>query len=120
MSDIPNFKNLDDESKFYDIFDEKLIQYKYVMDKVRELMFDGRGSGSYMNIPGSMLEVIYKITDKVLYDSVDQFKNLKPEYKDDFDNVFVPRNELRNTIKEAIVELQSTDSDFIKFTLGDK
>ena len=42
MSYIPNFKNLDDESEFYGIFDEKLIQYKYVMDKVRELMFDGK------------------------------------------------------------------------------
>jgi hypothetical protein len=90
------------------------------MDKVRELMFDGRGSGSYVNVPGSMLEVMYKITDKLIYSTTDEFKELKSEYKDSFDDVFVPRNQLKNSIKEAIVELQTTDSDFIKFTLGDK
>jgi len=118
MSDIPNFRTDEDENHFYDLFDEKLIQYKFLLDKVRDVMFDGHGNGSYANVPGSFLDVLHRITRDLTYDTSVKFEKERPEYKEDYDSVFVNRNELKNSLKEALSEI-NTSEDLKDFTLGE-
>jgi hypothetical protein len=106
MSDIPDFKTLEDETLFYDIYDEKLVQYKFMLDKVRELLFDGKGSGSYMNVPGSMLDVMHRICRDIIYEATQRFEKERPEYKDAYDGMFIHRNDLQETVKIAVSEAQ--------------
>lgn len=118
MSDIPNFRNDEDENHFYDLFDEKLIQYKFLLDKVRDVLFDGNGvGGSYANVPGSFLDVLHRITRDLSYDTVVKFESERPEYKEDHDSVFVNRNELKSSLKEALSEINTAES-LKDFTLG--
>lgn len=106
MSDIPNFKSPEDETLFYDIYEEKLIQYKFLLDKVREVMFDGKGGGSYMNVPGSMLDVMQRICRELIYETSERFGKERPEYKDAYDGMFINRTELQETVKIAVSEAQ--------------
>lgn len=109
MSDIPNFKSPEDETLFYDIYEEKLIQYKFLLDKVREVMFDGKGAGSYMNVPGSMVDVMQRICRELIYETTERFEKERPDYKDDRDSIFVNRNELKETMKIALSEAQQQE-----------
>ena len=109
MSDIPDFKTPEDETLFYDIYEEKLIQYKFLLDKVREVMFDGKGGGSYMNVPGSMLDVMQRICRELIYETTERFEKERPDYKDYRDSIFVNRNELKETMKIALSEAQQQE-----------
>ena len=109
MSDIPNFKSPEDETLFYDIYEEKLIQYKFLLDKVREVMFDGTGGGSYMNVPGSMVDVMQRICRELIYETTERFEKERPDYKDDRDSIFVNRNDLKETMKIALSEAQQQE-----------
>jgi hypothetical protein len=116
MSEIPNFKTGDDENFFYDIFDEKLIQYKFLLDKVRDTMFNGTGNGSYANVPGSFLDVLHRITRDILYDTCERFEEEKPEYKREYHGNLITKDELKQNIKEALEEV--SPDNLTAFTLG--
>ena len=109
MSNIPDFKTPEDETLFYAIYDEKLVQYKFLLDEVREILFDGKGSGSYMNVPGSMLDVMHRICRDLTYDATERFEKERPEYKDAYDGMFIHRNELKETMKIALSEAQQQE-----------
>lgn len=117
MSDIPNFKSPEDEQTYYEIYEDKLLQYKFLMDKVRELLFDGRGSGSYLNVPGTMMDVINRITMSLIYTTTEEFTQKHSEYREKSDYSYVRHSDLKKVIKESILEIQSEPH---QFGLGDK
>lgn len=70
--DLPNFKNGDDEQVYYNLFDENVFQYKFLLDKVREELY-GKGNGNYSNLPGSCFEVINDITKSLIQQTTNEF-----------------------------------------------
>ena len=79
MSNFPNFKTVEDETLYYEIFEENLTTYKYVLDKVKDELY-GTGFGNYSNLPGSCFEVVYKITNTLINETTQKFRDQKPEY----------------------------------------
>lgn len=69
---IPDFKNGDDEQVYYDLFDEKVVQYKFLLDKVREELY-GAGNGNYANLPGSCFVVLNDITLAIMQDTSKEY-----------------------------------------------
>lgn len=117
MTDIPDFKNSSDETLYYQMFDNNLTQYKYVMDKVKEELY-GTGFGNYANLPGSCFAVVKEITNNLIYSTTERFKEVKTEYKDSMDELFVPRNELKDALKQAMIE-SSEQRHLSEFALGE-
>jgi hypothetical protein len=108
--DLPDFKNGDDEILYYEIFEENLTAYKFMLDKVKEELY-GKGTGNYSNLPGSCFEVVNDITRSLMYQTSTQFKYSKPEYKDQLDEVFIPHRDLKTAIKEALQEVNDNLSN---------
>jgi len=106
---FPKFKTPEDETLYYDIFEDNLATYKFILDKVREELY-GKGNGNYSNLPGSCFEVLNDITRSLIYQTSDAFKDEKPEYKDEIDEVFIPHRDLKTAIKEALVEVETINA----------
>lgn len=107
--EFPKFKSSDDETLFYEIFEENLATYKFMLDKVREELY-GKGTGNYSNLPGSCFEVLNDITRSLVFQTSTQFKHEKPEYKDELDEVFIPQRDLKTAIKEALAEAEAENA----------
>lgn len=87
------------------------------MDKVRELFFDGKGAGSYLNVPGTMMDVINRITTTLIYNTTEEFEKSHLEYKENSNYSYVRHEDLKKVVKEALLEIQSEPHEF---GLGDK
>ena len=108
--EFPKFKSSGDETLYYEIFEENLATYKFMLDKVREELY-GKGNGNYSNLPGSCFEVLNDITRSLVFQTSTQFKHEKPEYKDELDEVFIPHRDLKTAIKEALEEVNDNLSN---------
>lgn len=80
MTNIPTFQNFEDETRYHELFDEKLAEYKYVLDKVKDELY-GKGFGNYSNLPGTCFQIVYNITNNLIYETTSRFEEEFPEYK---------------------------------------
>ena len=101
---ISNFKSPDHETEYYKIFDEKVEQRYYMLQKVLQAFY---GKGDYVlleTIDGRTLQVLMDLISSLTYEADSDFKDVHPEYKDDIDGMFLTRDKVKETIIEAIVE----------------
>jgi hypothetical protein len=105
---IPTFKSKEHSNEFCLSFQEKARTYVTFMGIVKELMY-GTESGNFSNLPGSCQEVIRDITNSLIYDVEYEFKDAHPEYKNDEDEMFIPRRTFKEDCAEALKEALRQD-----------
>jgi hypothetical protein len=103
MANIPAFKNEEDAKRFRSIFEDTTKAYAYYFDVVREAFFPGFKKDNYQ-LDGRTFNVLNDITSTLLYEASSTFKDQLPEYKDEYDSVFIPSRDLKEKIKEALDE----------------
>lgn len=103
MANIPAFKNEEDAKRFRSIFEDTTKAYAYYFDVVREAFFPGFKKDNYQ-LDGRTFNVLNDITSTLLYEASSTFKDQLPEYKDEYDSVFIPSRDLKEKVKEALDE----------------
>ena len=98
---IPNFKSQDDHQTFLNMFDDLWQVKKTLLDRVKDDMFPGT---SWHGLTSGHMEVINDITQSLLYDVEWTFKDKHPEYKNDEDDIFIPRRSFKEDVTEALLE----------------
>jgi len=101
---ISNFKSSDHETEYYKIFDEKVEQRYYMLQKLLQTFFDRRTIVHLDTIDGKTLQVLIDLTSTLTYETDSDFKDVHPEYQDDIDGMFLTRDKVKETIIEAITE----------------
>ena len=101
---ISNFKSTDHETEYYKIFDEKVEQRYYMLQKLLQTFFDRRTIVHLDTIDGKTLQVLIDLTSTLTYETDSDFKDVHPEYQDDIDGMFLTRDKVKETIIEAITE----------------
>jgi len=98
---IPNFKSNEDWEAFTSLFDARWQCKKALLDRVKDDMFPG-----YMweTLQPQTLEVLNDITQSLIYDVEYTFKEQYPEYKQDEDDIFIPRRSFKEDVTEALLE----------------
>ena len=98
---IPNFKSVQDCNEFIELFDDRWQVKFELLNRVRDDMYPGH---KWTSIPPSSLETINDITQSLLYDVEWTFKDKHPEYKNDDDEIFIPRRSFKEDVTEALLE----------------
>ena len=97
---IPNFKSQEDWEAFTSLFDARWHCKKALLDRVKDDMFPGYG---WQSLPPSSIETINDITQSLLYDVEYTFKASYPDYKDEEDELFIPRRTFKEDVEEALL-----------------
>ena len=103
MSDIPNFKDVNDEDVYQTIFNNKLNDYYVFMNAVRGKFFPNY---NWDQITGETLSVLRDMTTMLVYNTTEEFRKEVPGYVNE-DSVFVPRKDLLEVMKEAFEEFRN-------------
>lgn len=102
MSDIPNFKDVNDEDVYGAIFNNKLNDYYIFMNAVRGKFFPNY---NWDQLTGETLSVLRDMTTMLIYNTTEEFRKEVPGYVNE-DSVFVPRKDLLEVMKEAFEEFK--------------
>ena len=89
---VPDFYSPDDSVKYLKNFYDNVDTYLAALDYVKERIF---GDTSYKEIKGDTLDVLCKLTNKIIEDTNYDFSQENPEYKNIGeleDNVFYLEN----------------------------
>ena len=97
---IPNFKSQEDWEAFTALFDARWHCKKALLDRVKDDMFPGY---KWVSLPPSSIETINDITQSLLYDVEYTFKASYPDYKDEEDELFIPRRTFKEDVEEALL-----------------
>jgi len=122
MSDIPNFKDVNDEDVYQTIFNNKLTDYYVFMNAVRVKFFPNY---NWDQLTGdTTLSFLRDMTTMLIYNTTDEFRKEVPGYEDK-KSIFVPRKDLLDAVKAAMKDTylsENRDSNFPGETtiLGDK
>jgi len=103
MANIPAFKNQDDAKLFRSIFESTTKNYAYYFDVVYDAFFPGFKTDNYQ-LGGRTFNVLNEITSTLLYEASSTFKDQRPEYKDEYDSIYIPNRDLKAKVKEALDE----------------
>jgi len=98
---IPNFKSQIDYQEFVTLFDDRWKAKLTLLNRVKDDMFPGYG---WQSLPPSSIETINDIVQSLLYDVEYTFKSIHPEYKDEEDELFIPRRTFKEDVTEALLE----------------
>ena len=98
---IPHFKSNEDWEAFTSLFDARWHCKKALLDRVKDDMFPGY---KWTSLPPSSIETINDITQSLIYDAEYTFKEQYPEYKQDEDDIFIPRRSFKEDVTEALLE----------------
>jgi hypothetical protein len=99
---IPNFKSINDYQEFVNLFDDRWQCKKALLNRVKNDLFPEYKS--WDQLQGQTLETINDITQSLLYDVEYTFKEKHPDYKTEDDDIFIPRESFKETVKKAIDE----------------
>jgi len=99
---IPNFKSQEDWEAFTSLFDSRWHCKKALLYRVREDMFPHT---RWDELTSGHLEVINDIVQSLLYDVEYTFKEQYPEYKDEDDEMFIPRRTFKEDVTKALREV---------------
>ena len=86
------------------------------MNLVKDEMY-GKGVGNYSNLPGTCQEVLLEITRSIMYDTNTDFKEVYKEYKNDDTDYYIPYEDLKDRLRQALQEIKNEPHEF---NLGDK
>jgi len=98
---IPNFKSNHDWEAFTQIFDSQWHCKKALLDRVKDDMFPNT---SWNGLTSKSIEVINDIVSNLVYECERQFKETRPEYKTDDDELFIPYRSFKENVTEALKE----------------
>jgi hypothetical protein len=102
MTILPDFKTPEDETAYYQLFEEKLQERVYLIKETAEALFPRY---KLHNFDSRTLKIISDLTESLIYSVTDVFEDKYPEYKNDSD-VFIPRASIKEAVKEAFTELK--------------
>ena len=103
---IPNFKSINDYQEFVELFRQRWEVKNELLNIVRDDMFPG--CYGWQSLPPSTLETINDIVQSLLYDVEYTFKEQHPEYKNEEDEIFIPRRSFKEEVREALLEANQT------------
>ena len=98
---IPNFKSQHDWEAFTQIFDSQWHCKKALLDRVKDDMFPNT---SWHGLTAKSIEVINDIVSNLVYECERQFKETRPEYKTDDDELFIPYRSFKENVTDALKE----------------
>ena len=98
---IPNFKSQDDWQEFLNIFDDQWQCKRAMLDRVKDDMFPGY---NWDTLQPKTLDVINDIVSNLVYECERQFKENHQDYKDEEDEMFIPRKSFKENVTEALLE----------------
>ena len=98
---IPNFKSQEDYQEFLNLFDDRWQVKLTLLNRVKDDMYPGY---NWDTLQPKTLETINDITQSLLYDVEWTFKDKHPEYKQDDDDIFIPRRSFKEDVTEALLE----------------
>ena len=98
---IPNLKSIDHYQEFVELFRERWEVKHELLNLVKDDMYPGY---NWDTLQPQTLEVINDITQSLLYDVEWTFKDKHPEYKQDEDDIFIPRRSFKEDVTEALLE----------------
>ena len=98
---IPNFKSIDDYEEFVELFRKRWLVKFELLNRVKDDMFPGY---KWVTLTHNQLETINDITQSLLYDVEYTFKESHPDYKDEDDEIFIPRRTFKEDVTEALLE----------------
>jgi hypothetical protein len=110
---IPNFKNKEDCDVFLKMFEDRLAVKVAMLNRVKGELYPGFEWGvkgelypgfEWASLPPSSLETINDIVQSLLYDVEYTFKASYPDYKDEEDELFIPRRTFKEDVTEALLE----------------
>jgi len=85
---------------FTAMFDARWHCKKALLDRVKDDMFPGT---SWHGLTSGHMEVINDIVQSLMYDVEYTFKEQYPEYKNDDDEIFIPRRSFKQDVEEALL-----------------
>jgi len=98
---IPNFKSIDDYKEFVNLFRERWEVKLELLNCVKDDMYPGY---KWDALQPKTLETINDITQSLLYDVEYTFKVSYPDYRDEEDELFIPRKSFKENVTEALKE----------------
>jgi len=101
---ISNFKSPDHETEYYKIYDQKVDQRYYMLQKVLQVFYNKSDYVHLETVDGKTLQVLVDLASSLIYEANLDFKDDHPEYKDDIDGMFFTRDQVKETIIDAIAE----------------
>ena len=101
---ISNFKSTDHETEYYKIYDQKVDQRYYMLQKVLQVFYKRNDHVFLETIDGRTLQVFVDLASTLTYEADSDFKDVHPEYQDDIDGMFFTRDKVKETIIDAIAE----------------
>jgi hypothetical protein len=98
---IPNFKNQDDYQEFLNIFDDQWQCKLALLNRVKDDLFPGY---TWDQLQSYTLEVTNDIVSNLVYECERQFKEARPEYDTEDEDIFIPRRSFKENVLEALEE----------------
>ena len=108
---ISNFKSTDHETEYYKIYDQKVDQRYYMLQKVLQVFYNRSDHVFLDTIDGKILQTLVDLTSTLTYETDSDFKDVHPEYQDDIDGMFLTKDKIKDTIIEAIAESHKGESN---------
>ena len=108
---ISNFKSPDHETEYYKIYDQKVDQRYYMLQKVLQVFYNRSDHVFLDTIDGKILQTLVDLTSTLTYETDSDFKDVHPEYQDDIDGMFLTKDKIKDTIIEAIAESHKGESN---------
>ena len=99
---IPNFKSQEDWEAFTSLFDSRWHCKKALLDRVKDDLFPGY---VWETLQPKTIDTINDIVQSLLYDVEYTFKEQYPEYKDEEDELFIPRRTFKEDVTLALREV---------------
>ena len=98
---ILNFKSQDDYQEYLNLFDDRWQVKLTLLNRVKDDMYPGY---KWQSLPPHSVETINDIVQSLLYDVEWTFKDKHPEYKNEDDELFIPRRSFKEDVTEALLE----------------
>jgi len=108
---ISNFKSTDHETEYYKIYDQKVDQRYYMLQKVLQVFYNRSDHVFLDTIDGKILQTLVDLTSTLTYETDSDFKDVHPEYQDDIDGMFLTKDKIKDTIIDAIAESHKGESN---------
>ena len=97
---IPNFKSQHDWEAFTGMFDARWHCKKALLTRVKDDLYP---KYEWFELTAGALETINDIVQSLLYDVEYTFKEKYPEYKNEDDELFIPRRSFKEDVEEALL-----------------
>ena len=112
---ISNFKSPDHETEYYKIFNGKVEQRYYMLQQVLQVFYTNKMEvGDYVRLEtfdGRTLQFLVDLTSTLTYETDSDFKDVYPQYQDDIDGMFFTKDQVKETIIDAIAEVHKGESN---------